>query len=126
MDDAGCRMRTPEELLAALDAATPENPIVLGPNETEVLAQALRRRNRSAGRKAFEINPDYQGYDCPITGRFIEGRAAHRENLKRHGCRNLEKGEHEWAAKRREENRREAAERTAREMVDRVAPHIEI
>lgn len=38
---------------------------------------------------------DYQGYDCPITGKWIEGRRAHEENLKRHGCRVLEAGETE-------------------------------
>lgn len=38
---------------------------------------------------------DYEGYDCPITGQRIEGRRAHVENLKRHGCRVLEPGETE-------------------------------
>ncbi len=36
---------------------------------------------------------DYEAYDCPITGKMIEGKAAHRENLKRNNCRLLEKGE---------------------------------
>jgi putative FmdB family regulatory protein len=39
------------------------------------------------------VQGDYQGYDCPITGKWIEGRRAHEENLKRHGCRVLEAGE---------------------------------
>lgn len=38
---------------------------------------------------------DYPGYECPISGRWIEGRRAHQENLKRHGCRVLENGETE-------------------------------
>ncbi len=38
---------------------------------------------------------DYPGYSCPITGSWIEGRKAHNENLKRHGCRVLEAGETE-------------------------------
>lgn len=38
---------------------------------------------------------DYAGYTCPVTGNWIEGRAAHRENLKRQGCRVLEPGETE-------------------------------
>lgn len=38
---------------------------------------------------------DYAGYDCPVTGKRIEGRRAHEENLKRHGCRVLETGETE-------------------------------
>lgn len=41
------------------------------------------------------VRGDYQGYDCPITGKWIEGRRAHEENLKRHGCRVLETGERE-------------------------------
>lgn len=119
-------MRTEEELLAAFDAATPEKPLRFAANEAEPLARALRRRNRAPRVRSFEINPDYKGYTCPITGRWVEGRAAHRENLKRHGCRVMEKGEKEWAAKRREENYREACARTAEEMVARIAPHVDV
>ena len=36
---------------------------------------------------------DYPGYACPITGDWIEGRKAHIENLKKHGCRVYEPGE---------------------------------
>lgn len=49
------------------------------------------------------VKGDYPGYACPITGKWIEGRRAHEENLKKHGCRVLESGETEsakrtWAA----------------------------
>jgi putative FmdB family regulatory protein len=49
------------------------------------------------------VKGDYPGYSCPITGKWIEGRRAHEENLKKHGCRVLEAGETEsakrtWAA----------------------------
>jgi hypothetical protein len=44
---------------------------------------------------------DYKGYDCPVTGKWIEGRAAHRENLKRQGCRLHEPGEKEEMLRRR-------------------------
>lgn len=40
---------------------------------------------------------DYAGYSCPVTGQWIEGRRAHEENLRRHGCRVLEPGETEAA-----------------------------
>ena len=40
-------------------------------------------------------------YQCPITGREINGKRAHEENLARHGCRVLESGEAEDAARRR-------------------------
>lgn len=40
---------------------------------------------------------DYAGYTCPISGAWVEGRKAHEENLKRHGCRVLETGETEQA-----------------------------
>lgn len=39
------------------------------------------------------VRGDYPGYDCPITGKWIEGKRAHHENLKLHGCRVLEPGE---------------------------------
>jgi putative FmdB family regulatory protein len=45
---------------------------------------------------------DYQGYSCPITGKWIEGRRAHEENLKRHDCRVFEPGETEAAKRWRE------------------------
>ena len=39
------------------------------------------------------IQPDYAPYDCPITGKRIEGRKEHEANLRAHGCRVLESGE---------------------------------
>ena len=39
------------------------------------------------------VRGDYPGYSCPITGDWIEGRRAHAENLKKHGCRVYEPGE---------------------------------
>lgn len=36
---------------------------------------------------------DYAGYSCPVSGKWVEGRRAHEENLKRNGCRVLETGE---------------------------------
>lgn len=36
---------------------------------------------------------DYAPYDCPITGKRIEGKKAHEANLRAHGCRVLEPGE---------------------------------
>jgi putative FmdB family regulatory protein len=48
---------------------------------------------------APRVQADYPGYSCPITGKWVEGRKAHAENLKRHGCRVYEPGETE-AAKR--------------------------
>lgn len=36
---------------------------------------------------------DYEGYQCPVTGKYIEGRRAHEENLKRTNCRLFEPGE---------------------------------
>lgn len=44
------------------------------------------------------VRGDYAGYNCPVTGNWIEGRRAHEENLKKHGCRVLEGGEKEAAA----------------------------
>lgn len=35
---------------------------------------------------APRITPDTPGYHSPITGEWIEGRAARREDLKKHGC----------------------------------------
>ena len=63
---------------------------------------------------------DYAGYQCPVTGNWVEGRKAHQENLARTGCRVLEPGETEATIRRRQEQ--EAAydaqiERTVEELV---------
>jgi putative FmdB family regulatory protein len=47
------------------------------------------------------VQADLPGYDCPITGKWIEGRKAHEENLKRHGCRVYEPGETDEATRAR-------------------------
>jgi hypothetical protein len=57
------------------------------------------------------VQGDYPAYNCPITGTLIRGKQAHKENLKRHGCRVLEAGEGE-ALKRRKA--RETADLDAR------------
>lgn len=43
--------------------------------------------------EAPRVAPDLAGYDCPVTGKWIEGRRAHEENLRRTGSRLLEPGE---------------------------------
>jgi hypothetical protein len=47
------------------------------------------------------VRGDYAGYSCPISGKWVEGRKAHEENLKRHGCRVLETGETEQVRRNR-------------------------
>ena len=41
------------------------------------------------------VRGDYEGYACPVTGTWVEGKRAHQENLKRTGCRVYEPGETE-------------------------------
>lgn len=54
-------------------------------------------------RKSAEILPDLPGYESPVTGLWVEGRAARREDLKRAGCREWEglKTEQQEAARHR-------------------------
>lgn len=70
---------------------------------------------------AHQISSDYEGYTCPVTNQWVEGRTAHRENLKKHGCRVLEKGEREHNEKRRREENDAAIERMVDQTVNRVA-----
>lgn len=65
------------------------------------------------------VAPDFAPYDCPITGKIIEGRQAHIENLKRHGCRIREAGETESFRKETA-----AAETAAEEAVAETAAGI--
>jgi|TARA_R110000744_G_scaffold171713_1_gene290225 hypothetical protein len=41
------------------------------------------------------ISGDYKPYECPVTGKVIDGRREHEENLRLHDCRIHEKGEFE-------------------------------
>ena len=66
------------------------------------------------------IVKDYAPYNCPVTGKLIEGRAAHVENLKQQGCRVYEPGETrqlEQLKARQESDLDAAVERTAEEFV---------
>lgn len=66
------------------------------------------------------IRTDLPGYQCPVSGNWIEGRKAHEENLKRNGCHVLEGGEKEAAIRERELSDRRfedaVAETAAREV----------
>ena len=68
---------------------------------------------------------DYPGYSCPVTGKWIEGRKAHQENLGRTGCRVYEPGETEAAQRRRQEFEDaydRAVESTVEELVMAMPP----
>jgi len=62
---------------------------VLNRKESCEACQAPMERQISAP----AVVSDYAGYNCPISDKWIEGRRAHEENLKRHGCRIYETGE---------------------------------
>ena len=63
------------------------------------------------------ISPDYQGYNSPIDGRWVEGRKARREDLERHGCRPYEKGEKEDAIRRKRDEDRSFHQRLERTLI---------
>lgn len=64
------------------------------------------------------VAPDLSGYTCPITDKWIEGRRAHTENLKRHGCRVYEAGETDQVRRSRAKEE-QAEERSVEETVER-------
>lgn len=39
------------------------------------------------------VQPNYEAYRCPVTGKVVDGKKKHLENLKQTGCRLLEPGE---------------------------------
>lgn len=64
---------------------------------------------------APRVFSDYEGYESPVSGKWIEGRRARVEDLKRNNCRPYEEGE------RQEFERRQAAnERELDKMADEV------
>lgn len=65
------------------------------------------------------VAPDYAGYTSPIDGRWIEGRKAHAEDLKRNGCRLYDPSEKDAIVKRREADDK-ALDDAVGETVDRT------
>lgn len=60
-----------------------------------VFRPVIQHNDKRSDHPCPQISADYEAYDCPVTGEIIEGRRAHRENLKKQGCRILEPGERE-------------------------------
>lgn len=69
------------------------------------------------------VRGDYPPYECPVTGQIIEGRRAHEENLRRHGCRVLEPGEEREAARRAAASEAEF-DRTVEDTVERLVANL--
>lgn len=66
------------------------------------------------------VRGDYAPYQCPVTGKLIEGRVAHENNLKLHNCRIYEPGETAAATRyraRAEEEFDKKIEATADELI---------
>lgn len=81
----------------------------------QVYRPAIQHNDKRSDHPAPQIAPDYQMYTCPITERPVEGRVAHRENLKQHNCRILEPGEtRDWKRNHKKE-RDEKLRRDVRE-----------
>jgi putative FmdB family regulatory protein len=66
---------------------------------------------------------DYAGYESPVTGRWIEGRRAHQEELARTGCRVYERGETQEFIRRKAERQRQF-DRAVEEVVEQAAAQI--
>lgn len=64
------------------------------------------------------IATDLPGYECPITGKWIEGRRQHEENLKRTDSRLLEPGETQ-----EKEKARKAADEALDKAIDATVEH---
>jgi hypothetical protein len=71
------------------------------------------------------IAGDYKPYDCPITGKSIDGRVEHEENLKKHGCRIHEAGEFEDVKKNGQKRINASIDAAIDKSVDAVARQID-
>ena len=68
---------------------------------------------------------DYEGYISPATGKWVEGRKQHLEDLKRSGCRIYEPGETD-AEIRKTAERQARVEKEIDDAVERTAAEIGI
>lgn len=69
------------------------------------------------------VAPDYEGYQSPATGKWVEGRKAHQDDLRRSGCRILEPGETESFIKNKK-SREEDFGRRVEAIVEQTAAEI--
>lgn len=104
-------------------------------HKTTVLRKIADRKNPymcSCGLLAVrqEVYPtavqgDYPGYESPATGKWIEGKRAHLEDLARSGCRVLEPGEtdayRKTYAKRKEDSMNAAVEAAVSDVAQHFA-----
>jgi hypothetical protein len=74
---------------------------------------------------APHVAGDYKPYECPITGRTIDGRKEHRDNLEVHGCRVHEKGEFEDVKKNGQKRIYASMEAAIDKSVDAIARQID-
>jgi putative FmdB family regulatory protein len=99
-----------ERMLKLADLETPQSCGACGQPMVRLLAAPF-------------VRGDYAAYDCPITGKRIEGRRAHEENLARHGCRLYEPGETQDYLKRKAQSEASfdaVIEATADELIYRL------
>lgn len=67
------------------------------------------------------ISSDYAAYECPVTGKMIEGRVAHARNLEETGCRLHEKGEFEDVKKNGQKQINDQIDAAVDKCVDEIA-----
>lgn len=81
--------------------------------DTEVFCPDCRNLAKRQMSAPF-IQMDYPGYVCPVSGKYVEGKKAHKANLEKHGCRILEKGEFESKERARQTEEKEFDKRLER------------
>lgn len=93
--------------------------IVLAVETRDRLVECEKCHSRMTRRQVYKtaVRGDLPSYECPITGKRVEGRRQHEENLKRHGCRLIEPGETEGVNRSRKQ-RDDALEREVGETVE--------
>lgn len=96
------------------------------PDEPVKYVRPARQPSKRANFPTPMISSDYAAYECPVTGKMIEGRYAHSENLKQTGCRLLENGELEDNRKNGKRYAEEKMDRAIDKAVDEVAKDIVI
>lgn len=74
--------------------------------------------------KKIQVQSDINGYTCPVTGKWVDGRRDHRENLKRTGCRILETGEKERFVRDRPKEIDRSSEKAADFLSDRIVERL--
>lgn len=90
-------------------------------NTPKPIPRRVPRNEKRSSLPTPMVVGDYQPYECPVTGKTVDGKLEHKINLEKTGCRILERGEFEDVKKNGKKRINESIDAAVDAAVDEVA-----